>query len=281
MISMSSETLVDGLPSAFISINNRGLCYGDGLFETIKVKKALPEFFDLHLQRLNSGCKRLNIEYDEIALRREVAQVLGDCSYRQSILKIIITRGDTPRGYSYTDKLSGHRIITLNESVNDYEEQRRYGIKTVICQTRLAANSAVAGLKHLNRLENVIARAEWADPTVAEGLLFDTDDRLVEGVMSNVFLVKNEKLHTPTLNGSGVAGVVRHIIMESLAGDLKIAVNECSISRDLLAAADEVFVCNSIIGIWPVIAINDRSLPVGRITRMVQKSLARRTARDE
>lgn len=281
MISMSSETLVDGISSEFISINNRGLCYGDGLFETIKVQRAVPEFFDLHLQRLSVGCKKLDIECDEFALRKEVAQILGDCSYRQATLKIMVTRGDTPRGYGYTDNLPGHRIITLSEFTHDYEEQQRYGVKTIICQTQLAANSVVAGLKHLNRLENVIARAEWADPTIAEGLLFDSDDRLVEGVMSNVFLVKNGELHTPSLSGSGVAGIIRHVIMEALANELKLAVSVCSISRDRLAEADEVFLCNSIIGIWPVIAINERSLAVGKITRMVQESLARRTVLDE
>ena len=281
MTPMASKTLVDGVSSAFISINNRGLCYGDGLFETVKVQRAIPEFFDLHLERLNTGCKRLNIGYDETALRSEVAQILGMCSHRQSVLKIIVTRGDTPRGYGYPENLPGHRIITLDEFTHDYQEPRRNGVKTVICQTRLAVNSVIAGLKHLNRLENVLARAEWTDPRVVEGLLFDTNDHLVEGVMSNVFLVKNQQLYTPSLSGSGVAGIIRHIIVEVLAGELNLTVNVCSISRELLDEAQEVFLCNSMIGIWPVIAINERSLPVGKITRIVQESLARKAVADE
>ncbi len=278
---MPNKTLVDGVSCSTISINNRGLSYGDGLFETIKVQRAVPEFYELHLQRLISGCQRLNITFDELALRKEITQLLSESLFQQSVLKIIITRGDTTRGYRYEANLDGHRIISLDELTQDYGEQQRSGVKTIVCQTRLAANSAVAGIKHLNRLENVIARAEWHDSTIAEGLLFDTENHLVEGVMSNVFLVDDGVLYTPSLKSCGVEGIIRHVILYSVASALNLSVHVGDVSREQLTRADEVFLCNSLIGIWPVIAIDEEIREIGSITRKVQNSFLNVSAVDE
>ena len=127
----------------------------------------------------------------------------------------------------------------------------------------------LAGLKHLNRLEQVLARAEWQDTAYAEGLLCDTSGRVIEGVFSNLFLIKDGELITPDLSRCGVAGVMRAEILQQ-AQSLGISQTVRDVSYAELVAADEVFVCNSLYGIWPVCALATHDWPVGPLTRKLQ-----------
>ena len=141
-----------------------------------------------------------------------------------------------------------------------------------MCATRLCHNPLLAGIKHLNRLEQVLARREWDEPSIGEGLLLDVDGRLVEGTMSNLFLVRGQMLLTPDLRRCGIAGIMRSIILEqaerqSLAAEIR------SLEAADLQAADEVFLCNSLIGIWPVIAVDDRTYRKGPVTTRLQQLL--------
>jgi 4-amino-4-deoxychorismate lyase len=143
------------------------------------------------------------------------------------------------------------------------------GVRVFACMTRLAEQPRLAGLKHLNRLEQVLARGEWHDAEHAEGLMRDTSGRVVEGVYSNLFLVKNGGLLTPELSRCGVAGVMRAELLaqaESLGLDCGVR----DISYDELLTADEVFLCNSLYGVWPVRALQGHDWPVGPLTRKLQ-----------
>jgi 4-amino-4-deoxychorismate lyase len=132
----------------------------------------------------------------------------------------------------------------------------------------------LAGIKHLNRLEQVMARAEWNDPDIQEGLMLDVNDQVIEGTMTNLFYVKYNSLYTSVLEHSGVAGIMRGIIM-SVSADFGVPVVEHLFIKDELLSADEVFVCNSVIGIWPVRQITTKNFSVGPITKALQIQLDR------
>jgi 4-amino-4-deoxychorismate lyase len=139
-----------------------------------------------------------------------------------------------------------------------------------------AENPSLAGIKHLNRLDNVLARAEWQDDSAAEGLMLNQAGNLIEATASNIFIVRNRELLTPELSRAGVAGVTRRIICEQLAPAMKLAIIETRLSIHDLEGADEVFICNSINGIWPVTRLLDHTpgvFPVGEYTRQLQVAL--------
>lgn len=261
------ESWVDGQPAAALSLKDRGLAYGDGLFETIAVRSGRPILLDRHLTRLAEGCMRLAISTDIELIRHELlsyATAMGE-----GVLKLILTRGDGLRGYAPDPTAQGRRILQGNPPAAYPAAHAEHGIRLFPCNTRLSTQPLLAGLKHLNRLEQVLARAEWQDSEHAEGLMLDQAGRVVEGVFSNIFLVRDGGLITPDLKRCGVAGVMRGEILfqaESLAIPAQIA----DISLDHLQWADEVFVCNSVYGVWPVRACAALSWPVGPLTRKLQ-----------
>ena len=259
---------VDGQPAhALASLKDRGLAYGDGLFETLVVKAGQPLLLDLHLQRLAQGCSRLAIVADHSLIRNELltyAQAMGE-----GVLKLIVTRGDSLRGYSASPEALPRRILQASPPAAYPEANALQGIQLFDCATRLAEQPLLAGLKHLNRLEQVLARAEWQDPTYAEGLMRDTSGRVIEGVFSNLFLVRDGSLYTADLQRCGVAGVMRAALLVE-AERQGIARHVTDISFEQLRQADELFLCNSVYGIWPVRAFAELSWPVGPLTRKLQ-----------
>ncbi|WP_183165119.1 aminodeoxychorismate lyase [Azomonas macrocytogenes] len=262
---------LDGRLSEGIAANDRGLAYGDGLFETIRVSDGQPRLFERHLQRLAEGCRRLQIPCDMAGLRYEVqvfASTLGE-----GVCKLILTRGSGLRGYAPPQPCQPRRLL-IGSAVPLYSADRaRTGICLFPCITRLAEQPLLAGLKHLNRLEQVLARAEWQDSVHAEGLMRDTSGRIVEAVFSNIFLVRSGRLFTPELARCGVAGVMRAEIIER-AREAKIPVDIRDISFSELLQADEVFLCNSQYGVWPVKAMQEHTWPVGPLTFELQGLLS-------
>lgn len=258
---------VDGQPADSVPLKDRGLAYGDGLFETIAVKAGQPVLLDRHLQRLEEGCRRLALITDHALIRDEVlayAAALGDV-----VLKLILTRGDSQRGYGINPGAQVRRIVQGNPPVTYPHAHATDGIRLFACATRLAEQPLLAGLKHLNRLEQVIARAEWQDAEHAEGLMLDMSGRVIEGVFSNLFLVRHGVLLTADLNRCGVAGVMRaEILAQAHALGIPLAVADISLEQ--LQQADEVFVCNSVYGIWPVRSCAAMSWSVGPLTRKLQ-----------
>ncbi|MQT27169.1 aminodeoxychorismate lyase [Pseudomonas helleri] len=262
------QSWVDGQPAhALASLKDRGLAYGDGLFETLAVKAGQPLLLDLHMQRLAQGCSRLAIVADNTVIRSEVlayAQAMGE-----GVLKLIVTRGDSLRGYSASPEALPRRILQASPPAAYPEANAQEGIQLFDCATRLAEQPLLAGLKHLNRLEQVLARAEWQDPAYAEGLMRDTSGRVIEGVFSNLFLVRDGSLYTADLQRCGVAGVMRAALLVE-AERQGIARHVTDISFEQLRQADELFLCNSVYGIWPVRAFAELSWPVGPLTRKLQ-----------
>ena len=146
------------------------------------------------------------------------------------------------------------------------------GITVRSARGRLGENPALAGLKHLNRLEQVLIRAEWTDPAIQEALVFSSSGWLVSGTMSNVFLVRDGRIMTPALTGAGTCGVMRRVVMgEAQRGGL--AVSEAQLDAAALEAAEEIFLTNARIGIWPVRVLDGRARQVGPVTRQLQQWL--------
>ncbi|MFJ2481424.1 aminodeoxychorismate lyase [Pseudomonas sp. NPDC087598] len=261
------DSWVDGQPADALSLKDRGLAYGDGLFETLAVRGGQPVLLDRHLTRLADGCSRLAIPTDIALVRHELQSYAA--AMGEGVLKLILTRGDGLRGYAPDPAAQARRILQGNPPAAYPAAHAEQGIRLFPCTTRLSNQPLLAGLKHLNRLEQVIARAEWQDSEHAEGLMLDQAGRVIEGVFSNLFLVRDGVLITPDLKRCGVAGVMRAEILfqaESLAIPTQIA----DISLDQLQWADEVFVCNSVYGVWPVRAYAALSWPVGPLTRKLQ-----------
>ena len=261
------DSWVDGQPADALSLKDRGLAYGDGLFETIAVHGGQPILLDRHLTRLAEGCSRLAIATDIDRVRTELrayAAAMGE-----GVLKLILTRGDGLRGYAPDPAAQGRRILQGNPPAAYPAVHGEQGVRLFPCATRLSNQPLLAGLKHLNRLEQVLARAEWRDSEHAEGLMLDQAGRVIEGVFSNLFLVRDGVLITPDLKRCGVAGVMRAELLFQ-AESLAIPTQITDVSLEQLQWADEVFICNSVYGVWPVRAYAALSWPVGPLTRKLQ-----------
>tara|TARA_R110002050_G_scaffold1244_4_gene8624 strand:+ start:58563 stop:59381 length:819 start_codon:yes stop_codon:yes gene_type:complete len=265
--------LINGLPDDKLAISDRGLQYGDGLFETMVFRAGVIELLDAHIARLMDGCRRLNIEFSQsVALHHELQTVCQNLADSDAIIKIIITRGSGGRGYLASSGVEPTRIISSHPLPLYPAHYSQAGVKVRRCVHTLSENVALAGIKHLNRLDQVLARNEWHEPEIAEGIMLDYVGNVIEGTMSNVFIVTAGKLFTPMVDKSGVAGVMRAKII-SLANDLSLSVSETSIHLDEFLAADEIFISNSVIGIWPVSEIENRFYSAGAITLTLQKAL--------
>ncbi|MET4693901.1 aminodeoxychorismate lyase [Endozoicomonas lisbonensis] len=265
---MTTDFWVDGEPVSSIPVTDRGLAYGDGLFETVRVIKRDLTLPELHWQRLENSLNRLDIAVDIELLMSEVATFLSLQSSPDGVLKVLITRGSGGRGYNPAGCSGARRILSFHALPKHPDSNRNAGITLYPCSARLGHNS-LAGMKHLNRLENVLARAEWGGTEFQEGLMLDLDGLLVEGTMSNLFLVKNGTLYTPALDRCGVSGVCREFILRQASGwGISVMVQE--LDEPALLDADEVFVCNSVNGVWPVARYRDISWQVGVVTATVR-----------
>lgn len=263
--------LINGRQQDQISIRDRALHYGDGVFETFAVRDGEVLAWDRHIARLQLGCGRLAIECPDTSLLRSEATRLLD-KRRRGVLKLIISRGEGGRGYQPPQPAQTTRVFSLHEWPDYPVEYAQHGINATICNMRLGHNPVLAGMKHLNRLEQVLLRQELSTTGFPEAIVMDLDDWVIEGTMSNVFLVKDGKLQSPDLIKAGVAGIIRGRILES-AETLGLSRAVGGLTLDDVLAAEEVFFCNSVAGIWPVARINQTSYKVGPYSRRFQQQL--------
>ncbi len=260
--------LINGHKADHISVFDRGFQYGDGLFETIEVVDEKPVFLSHHLQRLNAGCEKLKIPNPDVQLLKD--EIMFVCQNEKSaVLKIIITRGVGGRGYRCPEKVEPTRAIGTFPYPDYPQNYSNEGISACFCKTRLGLNPDLAGIKHLNRLEQIMARAEWNNPDVQEGIMLDIHENVIEGTMTNLFYVKNKTVYTALLEYAGVAGIIRAILKQVLIKN-KVEFVEHNFNKAVLLDADEVFVCNSIIGIWPVKQIENITFKAGSLTKQLQ-----------
>ncbi len=266
------RVLVNGRPDQQVSPLDRALHFGDGLFETIACRRGRPRFLSLHLERLQLGCARLGLDAGNLEdIRTEVRALAGEV--HEAIVKVVLTRGAAlARGYGVTGREKATRITFRYAWPQETRTESQDGIQARTATLRLGENPALAGLKHCNRLEQVLARREWTDPGIAEALVFSSSGKLVSGTMSNVFIVEESGLRTPRLDLCGVAGVMRRVVLRE-ATRAGISVHEAALSAEDLQKADEVFLTNARIGIWPLRALDGRVMRPGTLTRRLQELL--------
>lgn len=256
--------LVDGTPADTVSADDRGLAYGDGLFETIRFVAGTAPLWARHMQRLVHGCDRLRLPPpDPGLLLHESLRVCRGMA--DAVVRITLTRGIGERGYAMPASPRCTRIVASFPMPSMAAAAHVDGIRLHPCETRLAEQPKLAGLKHLNRLEQVLARAEWSDPAIAEGLLCDGHDRAISAVSANLFAVVDGVAVTPSLERCGVAGVARAEVLAALpqARVRDLPLDEC-------LQASELFLTSSVRGILPVQAVGDNVYGPGPVTRAMQ-----------
>ena len=258
-----------------IPVNDRGAQYGDGLFETIAIRDAKPRLWDFHVERLSLGCSRLGLHVpDEHLLRSELQDALDhrQIDTHRAVAKIVVSAVSESRGYQRAESWPLLIRVGLFASEELSPDLYRNGIATRLCQTRIALQPSLAGIKSLNRLEQVLARSEWHDPSVFEGLMLDTDNRLICGTMSNVFLCNGNSVLTPAITRCGVSGVMRRQILAALTqAERPFEVRDIEATE--LKLADEVFVSNSQFGVLPVRRVDSTRYTPGPVTKNVMQLL--------
>lgn len=270
MDSHLSLTFINGQRSDVISVDDRGLNYGDGLFETMRAVGLRIPYREWHLDRLQHGCAQLHIAVDAADVERQLqhALIAVDNRFQHHVVKLMITRGVGERGYKPT---IGSIPTVIVRIVATSPPELNAVVSVTLCKHRLSIDPMLAGIKHLNRLDNVLASIEIDGTEFQEGLLFDYNAHLVEAISRNVFIVADNQLLTPRLHEAGVKGVMRRIIMEKYAPALKLDVKEAVVTEQELYCADEVFLCNSVRGIAAVDKIGNHSLSIGPVTRSLQQ----------
>lgn len=250
------------LPDATISISDRGLAYGDGLFETIATRSGHIATLSAHKMRIKRGCRRLgfNVKPEQWQqcwdfVEQKATEHL-DCG-----IKLMLTRGSGGRGYMPSEAPNFEFLIGIFEAP-DYSQQQKQGVAIVTSSIQASINPSIGGMKHLNRLENVLAKQALADRAF-EAVMLDSNGHIIECVQSNIFWFKRGKLFTPVLSKSGVQGSFRSKILSSYTGNIVVG----SYTLVDLQNADEIFVTNALSGILPVVKFDDRILQLGKLTQ--------------
>jgi len=263
--------LINGQPGDCVPVDDRGLRYGDGCFETMLVKNGRVGLWKRHFQRLSESCERLQIRLgiDEDDLVSELQDLIGDVD--RAVLRLTVTRGSDRSGYRFDDQLVANRIASLLPPRNYPAAHSRDGVAIHLCTTMLSRNPKLAGIKHLNRLEQVLARDEWRDEYV-EGLLCDDRGYVVEGTITNLFCIEQDRVITPILDENGVAGVMRAEVFDRLR-QLGVECNETRIDKERLLAADACFLTNALIGLWPVASIDNQAFAKNHLVGKLLESI--------
>ncbi|HET7832849.1 MAG TPA: aminodeoxychorismate lyase [Gallionella sp.] len=263
--------LVNGAPSKLISIRDRGLLYGDGVFRTLRASNGEALHWPQHYQKLQHDCSALGIACpDNALLSAELSDILE--KHPDGVVKLIITRGPGVRGYAPPAEAMPTRIWDVAPRPPYPVDWSTRGIRARICKLRLSHQPRLAGIKHLNRLENVLAAAEWNDADIAEGLLLDEAGNVIEGTRSNLFLMTQGRLVTPYLTQCGVAGVQRERVI-AWAEQHGMPLQVRAVSLDEVMFADELFLVNSVIGLWPIRELEQRRWNEFLVAAKIRQSL--------
>ena len=268
---------VNGVIGAQVSPLDRGFMYGDGVFETCNLQNAKIPLWDFHKERLLFSGSQLRIPLAIDVLGSQVKALVSNSGAIDAVVKVTVTRGQGGRGYKMPEPVQPTVVIGIFPNPGYPASYFVEGITARLCKQRLGRNTSLAGLKHLNRLEQILARAEWNEDSIAEGIMFDSDNQLIEGVFSNIFVAKNGVLYTPDLSQAGVSGIMRRLIVEQIAPQAVLPVFVCNLGLAELATADEIFMCNSLYGIWPVrqiIGLDDYQPAEYMLTRKLQTVLS-------
>lgn len=252
------RVLVDGVAGGAVPTNDRGFAYGDGVFRTIRIDRGRRWLWLDHIAKLSDDARRLGLPLGPVdldAMQSESRRLVGQDS---GTLRLVVTRGSGPRGDRPPVPSQLRRVLVFQPGETPAIPSAPRGVR--LCRVRMPRLPELAGVKHLNRLPQVLARQEWPGPSPDEGLLLDADGSIVCGTMSNLFLRKANRILTPALEHSGVAGIIRErLLARSIPGmeTWSESVATATITLDELLMADEVWLTNAVVGVWPVASLED------------------------
>lgn len=269
---INDTTLINGAFNGIISAFDRGLAYGDGVFRTMKVVNGLPEHWPLHYQTLVKDCSAIGIVCPSADVFINDFEQLFSVEDFVSVAKIIVTRGDGLRGYKPPAITTPMRMMIKTNFPGYQESYFTEGVEVYLCETQVGHQPKLAGIKHLNRLENVLARMEWHDPDIADGLMLDIAGNVIECTSANIFARFGDVLITPKLNLCGVAGITRQQIL-SHAYKLKLKKTIETMDLKKLLSADEVIICNSLFGAFQVRQLGNKMWPKQGLASNLRKAL--------
>ena len=247
------EFYLNGNAVKEIAINDRGLLYGDGFFSTLKIVNGCIERWPLHLERISFSADKLSFPAVEIEqLQKELASFIESQDRSDGCIRLTITRGSGERGYQAPDKPQISRILSWSPLMNVDALQQGVTLN-LDSRCQISINPLLSGVKHLNRLDQVLAQ------NYKQVGCFDTimlaDDLIISGSKTNIYFHVNDRWVTPKLNKAGVNGTVRRWLLAT-----QDDFHSSSFGLDILKIADYCLVSNALIGIIPVtnITINEK-----------------------
>ncbi len=258
-------------PQVTVEIRDRGLAYGDGVFSTVAVKAGVPLLWQLHGQRLARSLARLGIVCPDLLALEQ--QLLSYADGRTGVLKLVLTRGEGGRGYSTQGVGLPHLLLAFFDQPVHLPNWRQHGVQLQLATLKLGIQPALAGIKTLNRLEQVLGKQEIDQLGCDEAVFCDSDGMLVECNAANLFWRCGADWYTPDLSGSGVDGVMRQHLLVLMAQQ-GLDLNICRQPATALDGADEIFISNTLIGVVPACAYRGRALHPSETTRQLQAAVA-------
>lgn len=267
---MNNNSFRNGIAIGSEISTDRALLYGDGVFTSIAIAQGKALFLQQHLKRLENDCMRLQINnFSMQAAKNALSSALHGTT--RAIARLSVSRSSGERGY-YCAQEEPVYWVTVSDWPKHIVQFREQGINVCLCQQRLSRNPSLAGIKHCNRLEQVLARNEWHNADIQEGLMLDDSDAVIEGTMSNLFLIKDNQLFTPNLTFSGVEGIMKELVI-GIAKKRQIDTITARLTVADVNSADGIFVTNSIIGIWPINQLEQRFFKIDPLIRLLQDEL--------
>ena len=245
---------LNGKPVSEIPSIHRGLSYGDGLFETMRLEQGSVVLWTYHLARLERGLERLYIFEDIQVIEKEFLNFLNSLNQSgigSGVIKLRVIRGGETRGYAPEEGVENWRIFEVFEGKVPWGQAE----EAIISRHKLPHHPELAGIKHLNRLDQVLAAQEITKDSATTALLLNADGNLVCALDSNIYIEESGQLITPPVNASGVAGVFRSYMMNKLCLDLNMSLIEREISVQQLMTANALWLSNAVKGLRPVICV--------------------------
>lgn len=250
---------VNGTFGATLAVSDRGFSFGDSVFETFRIERGRVQLRELHESRMRDGLDRLGIDCAQALIDEQLQQGLDWLAARSidSVsARLTVSRGPADRGYR---SAAGPATVALQFNEVIPWRTALPPLRLVVCETQLGSQPLLAGIKHGNRLEQVLAALEVERRQADEGLMCNNRGELVCAVSANLFLVRGDQLLTPPIEDCGIAGTVRHLILHGLAAQAGIAVKATPLSPEDLASADELLLTSSLQGIRSVAACEGHS----------------------
>ncbi|GGD78346.1 aminodeoxychorismate lyase [Lacimicrobium alkaliphilum] len=266
-----TKILINGQPQNSLSAADRAVQYGDGIFTTIKVEQGAPQLWPLHYQRLTKGLQILGIDFNSW----DKVQDAINCQAQEAqnaVLKLLISRGEGGRGYQTPEMQQPLWILTVHPMPEHYQKWQQQGIELGLSEIQLARQPKLAGIKHLNRLEQVLVKMHVPDDGPEEMLVCDTQGMIVECSASNLFWQINGVWYTPDLCYCGVAGVMRERILQHFK-TVGSPVMQVQASPRILQQAQAVLLCNSLMGIVPVRRYKHYNFAIDSVRQLAREIL--------